>query len=63
MSKKNKPKKASTSPVSAPKLKPRNPLSFNPLMKKSHAHTKSAKAERAKNKQALKKEVQQQDHD
>jgi len=39
-------------------IKPRNPLSLNPLMKKSHAHTKNNKTERSKEKQALKKKIQ-----
>lgn len=36
-------------------IKRRNPLALNPLLKKSHAHSKSKKAERAKDKQELKK--------
>ena len=43
------------------KLTPRNPISLNPLMKKSHVHSKSTKAERAKNKRALNKEIRQRD--
>lgn len=33
----------------------RNPVALNPLMKKSHAHTESTKAERSKNKRKLNK--------
>jgi len=38
-------------------IKKRNPLTLNPLMRKSHVHTKPKKTERAKDKQALKKEL------
>ena len=38
-------------------FKKRNPLALNPLMKKSHAHSKPNKTERAKDKRALKKEI------
>jgi len=41
--------------ISPPKQ--RNPVVLNPLLKKSHPHSTSKKAERAKNKQALKKEL------
>ncbi|MFT5135611.1 MAG: hypothetical protein ACI9XU_000468 [Arenicella sp.] len=37
--------------------KRRNSVALNPLLKKSHAHSTSQKAERAKDKQALKKEL------
>ncbi len=37
--------------------KKRNTLALNPLMKKSHVHSKPKKTERAKDKQALKKEL------
>lgn len=54
--------KKSTKPnIKESEIKPRNPLSLNPLMKRSHVHVKSAKAERAKDKQALKKELRQRD--
>ena len=38
-------------------IKKRNPLTLNPLMRKSHVHGKPKKTERAKGKQALKKEI------
>lgn len=38
-------------------LKRRNSVALNPLLKKSHVHSISKKAERAKDKQALKKEL------
>jgi len=38
--------------------KKRNPLAMNPLMKKSHAHQKSAKTKRGQEKQRLKKELE-----
>ena len=41
--------------------KPRNPLSLNPLMKKSHVHLKTNKTERSKSKQGLKKDLQRLD--
>ncbi|MFT5612020.1 MAG: hypothetical protein ACI9WC_002464 [Arenicella sp.] len=37
--------------------KRRNSVALNPLLKKSHAHSTSKKAERAKDKQALKKQL------
>jgi len=36
-------------------LKKRNPLSLNPLMKKSHVHDKPLKSKRSQTKQKLKK--------
>jgi hypothetical protein len=41
--------------------KARNPLALNPLMSKSHAHIKSKKAQRAKDKLALKKQLKNSD--
>lgn len=55
------PSKTKASIKNVSKIRARNPLALNPLMKKSHAHTKSAKAERAKDKQALKKELRKRD--
>jgi hypothetical protein len=40
--------------------KKRNPLALNPLLKKSHPHSKSKKAERSRDKNLLRKEVEQQ---
>lgn len=53
--------KKSKSASTTTKVKPRNPVSLNPLMKKSHVHSKSTKAERAKEKQALKKALRERD--
>lgn len=42
----------------SPPVKPRNPVALNPLMKKSHRHKKSNKAERAQARQELQKEIE-----
>lgn len=55
MGKKNNSKSGSESVV-----KQRNPVALNPLMKKSHAHTKSAKADRIKGKQDVKRALKEQ---
>ncbi|NNC99885.1 MAG: hypothetical protein HKN85_06870 [Gammaproteobacteria bacterium] len=41
-------------------VKARNPLTLNPLMRKSHVHGQSIKSERAKGKQDLLKELKEQ---
>jgi len=46
-------KRKSAKPGMKSVAKERNPVSLNPLMRKSHAHTKSKKAERAQGKKAL----------
>jgi len=48
-------KQKSVKPGMKSVIKKRNPVSLNPLMRKSHAHTTSKKAERAEGKKALRK--------
>lgn len=52
-------KRKSTKPGMKTVGKKRNPVSLNPLMRKSHAHTKSKKAERAEGKKALRKALEE----
>ena len=51
-------KRKSTKPGMKSVVKKRNPVSLNPLMRKSHAHTKSKKSERAQGKKELRKALE-----
>lgn len=53
----SKKSKNKSKPQGKPVLTPRNPLSQNPLMKKSHVHDKTEKTKRAKLKQELRKNL------
>lgn len=48
-------KQKSVKPGMKSVIKKRNPVSLNPLMRKSHAHTINKKADRADAKKALRK--------